>query len=154
MAGMQDRARWPRDLRRHRHWPPTQQVHSLPLGQNFQEFLAPPPPKGILGKKNIPTPPWGAAWARSTPHLLGRSDKEGMADLQEDPTVPSLAGGVLPRPVLQLFHDLQGVLHRPAGRAAPSVHYRTDAAGVVPPFFWIHFAYLFSHRFTSHPSTS
>ena len=119
---------------------------SGPLPPATAAGAAPPAAAGRRG---------GGRLGQVQPHLLGRSDKEGMADLQEDPhTVPSLAGGVLPRPVLQVFHDLQGVLHRLAGRAAPSVHYRTDAAGVMAPFFWIHFAYLFSHNFTSHPSIS
>ena len=102
------------DLRRHGHWPPTQQVHSLPLGQNFQEFLAPPPPKGILGKKNIPTPcnPWGPpGLGPAPPPWPQRQRRDGRS-----------AGGSPHRP--------QSVRRRPSSPGAPGV---PQSPGRPPP---------------------
>ena len=55
-----------------------------------------------------------------------------MGDLEQDAhAVAGLALGVLAGPVLQLLHDLQGVVHRGVAPAAPDVHHGADAAGVV-----------------------
>ena len=55
-----------------------------------------------------------------------------MGDLDQNAhAVAGLAGGVLSGPVLQLFHDLQGSVHRLVGGTALGIHHSADAAGVV-----------------------
>ena len=55
-----------------------------------------------------------------------------MGDLKKDAhTVAGFALGVLARPVLQLFHDFQSVVHGPVALAALDVHHRPDAAGIM-----------------------
>ena len=55
-----------------------------------------------------------------------------MGDLEQDAhAVPGLPFRVLAGPVLQLFHNLQRVVHGPVARAALDVHHGADSAGVV-----------------------
>ena len=64
--------------------------------------------------------------------LLRYPGEKAVGDLQQDAhAVAGLPGGVLARPVLQLLHDLQGVVHRGVGFPALDVHHAADAAGVV-----------------------
>ena len=58
--------------------------------------------------------------------------KKLVGDLEEDAhTVAGLALGVLSGPVLQLFHDFQGVVHRPVALQALDIHHGTDSTGVM-----------------------
>ena len=113
------------------HVPPTQELHAL-LGHNdFQHFLSLGPLQPVGGHEEhahtvIPLLPQGDALLSSG---LGH---ELMGDLNHQAhAVPRLAGGVLARPVLQLFHDFQGVVHRLIGLDSLDADHSADAAGVV-----------------------
>ena len=81
--------------------------------------------------------------------------KEFMGNLKQDThPIAGLTGGVLAGAVLQLFHDLQGVVHRLVGGMAVNSNHRADAAGVVFPLgniqsFLLHGSHLscLEHRF-------
>ena len=64
--------------------------------------------------------------------LRGGLLKKLVGDLEEDAhTVAGLALGVLSGPVLQLFHDFQGVVHRPVALPALDIHHGADSTGVM-----------------------
>ena len=115
----------------HGHGAPAQELHALLLHDDLEHLLGLAPLQGVLGEEEhahavVPLLPQGEA---QVPHGLG---EEGVGDLDQDAhAVAGLALGVLARPVLQLFHDLQRVVHRLVGLAAVDVHHRADAAGIV-----------------------
>ena len=122
------------DLRAHRHRPPAQDGQALPLRRQRKLPLGLAALPAVLGEEEHPHTV-GAGPRQGDARLRRRVHKEGVGDLGEDAhPVAGLALGVLARPVLQLFHDLQGVVHRPAAGPALYVHHRADAAGIVLKF--------------------
>ena len=58
-----------------------------------------------------------------------------MGNLQQNPNaITGLARGVLAGPVLQLFHDLQGVVHGFVALPSVDSYHRANTAGVVFPY--------------------
>ena len=119
------------DLRVGGHLPPAQKLHALLGHDDLQHLLGLGPLEGVRGEEEhahavVPGSAQGDALGG------GRPDHQGVGDLHHEAhAVAGLAGGVLAGPVLQLFHDLQRVVHHAVGAAALQVHHRADAAGVV-----------------------
>ena len=70
-----------------------------------------------------------------------------MRDLREDPhAIAHFSGGVLAGTMLQLLHDVQGVIHHPAVLAPVDIHDTADAAGIM---FHQRVHFLFSYAGTA-----
>ena len=121
----------PQHLGMHRHIPPAKKLHTLLGHDDFQHFLRLGPFELILWEKEhahaiVLVLPQGNI------QILCCASHQLMGDLEQQANaVAGLSGGILARPMLQLFHDFQGLVHGVIGFAALDVHHRADAAGVV-----------------------
>ncbi len=113
------------------HVPPAQELHALLGHDDLQHLLCLGPLQAVHGEKEhphavIPLTPQGDSKVPGGFYhqLVGHLEQQAHA-------VAGLSGGVLSGAVLQLFHDLQRVVHRLMGLSALDVHDRADAAGVV-----------------------
>ena len=116
------------------HRPPAQEGHALLGHDHLEHLLGLAPLQGVLGEEEhahavVPGPGQGKA------RLLRRLGEKAVGELHQDAhAVAGLPLGVLARPVLQLLHDFQRVVHRPVAGPAVYVHHGADAAGVVLKF--------------------
>ena len=115
----------------HRHLPPADELHPLPLCDELEHLHGLIPAQVVLGEEEHPHPVVPFA-PQLKAQLRRRFGEKAVGDLQQNThAVAGLACGVLSRPVLQLFHDLQRVVHRLMGLSALDVHNGPNAAGVV-----------------------
>ena len=119
------------DLGADRHLPPAQEGEALLGGDVLKQLPGLAPPLVVLGEeKHAHTVVSGAR--QGDAGLFGGLGEEGVRDLDQDAhAVAGLSPGVLAGPVLQLLHDLQGVVHCPVAGSSLNVHHGADAAGVV-----------------------
>ena len=121
----------PQHLGAYRHLPPADELHPLPLCDELEHLHGLIPAQVVLGEKEHPHPVVPFA-PQLKAQLRRRFGEEAVGDLQQNThAVAGLARGILSRPVLQLFHDLQRVVHRLMGLSALDVHNGPNAAGVV-----------------------
>ena len=121
----------PQHLGAYRHLPPADELHPLPLCDELEHLHGLIPAQVVLGEKEHPHPVVPFA-PQLKAQLRRRFGEKAVGDLQQNThAVAGLARGVLSRPVLQLFHDLQRVVHRLMGLSALDVHNGPNAAGVV-----------------------
>ena len=119
------------NLRPGGHLPPAEKLHTLLAGDDLQPLLGLVAGKRGLGQEEhahgvIP----GAAQGNA--HVSGDFFKKLVGNLQKDAhAVAGLSSGVLAGAVLQLFHDLQRVVHGLVGGDAVNGYHGADAAGVV-----------------------
>ena len=99
---------------------------------NIQHFLCLQPFQGILREKEH-SDPVASRGAEIRNSDLGRgSDHQLMRDLHhETHAVPCLSARVLSCPMLQLFHNLQRIIHSPMGLFSPNADHGSDAAGIM-----------------------
>ncbi len=115
----------------HGHLSPADELHALPGHDKLKHFHGLVPSQRLLREEKhadaiVPLTAQGDAALRRRLH------KKLVGDLQQDThAVAGPALGVLASPVLQLFHDLQRVVHRLMGLSALDVHNGPDAAVVV-----------------------
>ena len=119
------------NLRTHGHVPPAQERQALLSQDDLEHFLRLTARKCFPREKEHPhgvIPRLGQRDAE----LGGGCPEKAVGDLRQDPyAVARLAQSVFSRPMLQLFHDTQGVVHGPAAFSAEDVHHGADPAGVV-----------------------
>ena len=122
------------NLRVHGHLPPAQESHAFLLGHQFELSLGLPAFQTIPRQEehaHAVVPPSGQGDAR----LRRRPGKKRVGDLGEYAhPVAGLTLGILARPVLQLLHDLQGIVHCLMTGPALYVHHGANAAGVMLEF--------------------
>ena len=130
-------------LRRHRHLPPAQEIQPFLLTDDLKHLFGPAAQQRVLGKKEhahavVPLLSQGHALLRHRP----QEEPVGYLEHQTH-AVPNLTGGVLAGPVLQLLHNFQRVVHRPAGPLPPDADDGADAAGVMLVLLSVQPALLF-----------
>ena len=130
-AGHASQGLFPQDLRVGGNVPPAQKFHALLGHDDLQHLLGLGPLEVVGGEEEhahavVPCLPQSDALGG------GRLDHQLVGDLDHEAhAVTGLSGGILAGTVFQLFHDLQGVVHRLVGLDAPQAHHGADAAGVV-----------------------
>ena len=118
-------------LRMHRHLPPKQEFKALLLRDDLQHLLRLCAQEHILREEEhahavLPLLP------EKVPAFLRDALKKRMGDLEHNPhAVAHLAGGVLPRAVLQMLYDFQRVIHHPVAPAPLNIDYCADPAGIM-----------------------
>ena len=130
-AGHTSQGLFAQHLRMGGNIPPAQEFHALLGHDNLQHLLGLGPLEVVGGEEEH---------AHAVVSFLSQGDALGggcldhqlVGDLDhQSHTITGLSGGILTGAVLQLFHDLQGVVHRLVGLDAPQAHHGADAAGVV-----------------------
>ena len=111
--------------------PPAQKLHALLLHDDFKHLLGLAALQAVLWEEKHADPVIPLFSKGKIPFLHSLREKP-VRNLEQDTyAVAGLAFGVLSGPVLQLFHDLQGVVHGLMALAALDVHHGSDAAGVM-----------------------
>ena len=116
------------------HLPPAQKAQTLFLADDLKQLFRLVALQFVLREKEHAHAVFPLS-AQGNAQPGGRFLEEFVADLQKDAhAVAGFALGVLAGAVLQMLHDLQGVVQRLVALAALDVHHRADAAVVVLKF--------------------
>ena len=120
----------PQDLRTHRHLSPSEEGQLLFADDHLHHPHGKHALHGISGEKQHTDPVFALFSQKDL--LRGSSRfKESMGDLGQDPhAVAHLAGGVLAGTVIQLLHDVEGIIQHPVFSCPVYIDDRTDTAGI------------------------
>ena len=121
----------PQSVRLNGHLAPAEELHALLLHDDLEHLLRLVAAQGVLWEEEHTDAVVPLA-AEMDALLLRHAGEEAVRDLQQNAdAVAGLPRRVLAGAVLQLFHDLQRVVHGGVGLAPLDVHHAANAAGVV-----------------------
>ncbi len=113
------------------HAAPAQKLHALFFYNDLEHLFCLAAAQRILRKEEHPYPVIPCIAQRKAKARHGFLKKAVRYLQQNAHTVTRLPLGVFPGPMLQLFYDLQRIVHRLVALAAMNIHHRANAAGVV-----------------------
>ncbi len=139
-----------------RHLPPAQKLHPFFRHNDFKHLFCLIPAQLLLGKEKHSHPVLSLS-SEGNSQLRRHPGKKLMGNLgQNTHAVSGFPLGVLPGPVLQIFHDLQGVFHRHPALLPSDIHTGADPATVMLKFFPVqrrqgYFLFCIKHTLYSFP---